>query len=155
MTQGNRLNAPADEPFRPPGRSINGSLAPLPPVSMPKLLPTNDDPRDDQELVALANQGDARAFEILYWRHRDWVVNLAFRFTRDRDLALDVLQETFLYLLKKFPGFTLTCQLRSLLYPAVRNLSIAGRRKAGRLQSIDEQTLAELPAPPLAITADS
>src|SRR6185436_18590576 len=97
------------------------------PASLKTLQPTTDDPREDQELVALANQGDARAFELLYWRHRDWVVNLAFRFTRDRDLALDVLQETFLYLLRKFPGFTLTCQLRSLLYPAVRHLAIAAR----------------------------
>ena len=62
------------------------------------------DARTDQELVALANGGDASAFEVLYLRYRDWVVNLAFRFTGDRDLALDVLQETFLYFLKNFPG---------------------------------------------------
>jgi RNA polymerase sigma-70 factor (ECF subfamily) len=52
----------------------------------------------------------------------------------DHDLALDVLQETFLYFLQKFPGFVLTCQLKTFLYPAVRNLSIAARRKAQRAQ---------------------
>ena len=64
----------------------------------------NDDPRDDQELVTLANKGDTSAFEVLYWRHRGWVVNLAYRYAGDHSLALDVLQETFLYLLKKSTG---------------------------------------------------
>lgn len=53
----------------------------------------------DAELVAAINQGDHAAFETLYRRHRDWTVNLAFRFTGDEALALDVMQETFLYLL--------------------------------------------------------
>lgn len=112
------------------------------------------DGRTDQDLVAAVNACDAEAFEVLYQRHRDWVVNLAFRFTGDRALALDVLQETFLYLLRKFPGFELTCQLRSFLYPAVRNLSIAARRKAGRCQS-DGTELDELaaPLPPIADSA--
>ena len=109
------------------------------------------DPRSDQELVAAANMGDAAAFEVLYRRHCDWVMNLAFRFIGDRDLALDVLQETFLYFLKKFPGFELTCQLRSFLYPAVRNLSIAARRQSGRHQSLDDQ-LEEIAEQPPAAT---
>jgi RNA polymerase sigma-70 factor, ECF subfamily len=104
------------------------------------------DSRSDQELIAAINGGDLAAFEALYRRHRDWVVRLAFRFTGDRDLALDVLQETFLYLLKKFPGFTLTARMQTFMYPAVRNLSIAARRKAQRLQS-DESDLAGLEAP--------
>jgi RNA polymerase sigma-70 factor (ECF subfamily) len=118
------------------------------------LQPTNDDPRTDQKLIDAVNLGDDRAFEALYRRHRDWVVNLAFRFTGDHALALDVLQETFLYFLKKFPGFTLTCQLRSFLYPAVRHLAIAARRKAERLQS-EDGGLPELEAPPPAPIGDT
>ena len=91
------------------------------------------------------NGGDEGAFEVLYYRHRDWVVNLARRFSGDADLGLDVLQETFFYFLKKFPGFTLTCQFRSFLYPVVRNLSLTARRKAERGQS-DGAELDELPA---------
>lgn len=98
----------------------------------------NRDTRADAELVAAINAGDSEAFEILYFRHRDWVAGLAFRFTGDEDAALDVLQETFLYLLRKFPGFRLTAQLKTFLYPAIRNLSIAANRKARRYQA-DEQ----------------
>jgi RNA polymerase sigma-70 factor (ECF subfamily) len=118
------------------------------------LQPSNEEPRSDQDLIAAANLGDDGAFEALYQRHRDWVVNLAFRWTGDHGLALDVLQETFLYLLKRFPGFALTCQLRSFLYPAVRNLAIGARRKAHRLQSSDDE-LSELAAPPPAPTGDA
>lgn len=96
-----------------------------------------EDPRSDQELVTAINAGDAAAFDVLYWRHRDWVAGLAFRFTRDHDAALDVLQDTFLYFVKKFPGFTLTCQLHSFLYPVVKNLSISTLRKTDRIISLD------------------
>jgi len=95
------------------------------------------DTRTDLELIAAMNRGDDRAFEALYVRYRDWATSLAYRFTGDESLALDVLQETFLYFLKKFPGFKLTAELKTFLYPAVKNLSIAARRKAERHQSTE------------------
>jgi RNA polymerase sigma-70 factor (ECF subfamily) len=55
------------------------------------------------------------------------------RFTGHHDDALDVLQETFGYLVRKFPGFQLSAALTTFLYPAVKNYSIAARRK--RLRS--------------------
>jgi RNA polymerase sigma-70 factor (ECF subfamily) len=108
-----------------------------------------DASRSDLELVAAINSGDAAAFEVLYFRHRDWVTGLAYRFTGDSDAALDVLQDTFLYFLKKFPGFRLTANLKTFLYPAVRNLSIAARRKAARYQATpaELEQLERTPAP--------
>ncbi len=104
------------------------------------------DLRSDLELIDAVNEGDSAAFDVLYLRHRDWVVNLAFRFTRDRDLALDVLQETFLYFLTKFPGFRLTAKLTTFFYPAVRNLSLTALKKARRYQS-DEEISEHVEAP--------
>jgi len=114
----------------------------------PVQSPDQTDAPSDQQLVAALNTGDAAAFETLYFRHRDWVVNLALRFTGSEDLALDVMQETFIYFLKKFPGFRLTANLKTFLYPAVKNLSIAARRKAVRVQSTEAelQYLEMLPA---------
>jgi RNA polymerase sigma-70 factor, ECF subfamily len=100
------------------------------------------DTRTDLQLIAAINRGDDRAFEVLYFRYRDWVTSLAYRFTGDESLALDVLQETFLYFLKKFPGFTLTAQFKTFLYPAVKNLSIAARRKTERHQSTEGELAA-------------
>lgn len=87
------------------------------------------DPRSDQELIAAANAGEEGAFVALYERYREWVLRLARRFTHSEADALDVLQETFLYLLKKFPHFMLTSAMTTFLYPVVRNLSLALHRK--------------------------
>ena len=109
------------------------------------------DARTDAELVAAANAGDVAAFEAIYRRYRDWVVRLAWRFTGNEEDALDVLQETFAYLLRKFPrtpmsgGFRLTSSMTTFLYPAVKNLSTVARRKSGRFHS-DDDALAAFPA---------
>lgn len=83
----------------------------------------------DRELIEAVNRGDAEAFETLYRRYRDWVYRLAWRFTGDHHDALDVLQETFIYLLRKFPGFELTASLTTLLYPTVKHLALNVRRR--------------------------
>jgi len=100
----------------------------------------------DQELIELANQGDSEAFGILYHRYRDWVYRLAWRFTGNNQDALDVLQETFAYLLGKFPGFELTAAMTTFLYPVVKHISFALRRKNRRFVS-DDEALSELTAP--------
>lgn len=105
------------------------------------------DSRSDLELIDAVNGGDSSAFDVLYLRHRDWVVNLAYRFTQNRDLALDVLQDTFLYFLRKFPGFKLTAKLTTFFYPAVRNLSLTALKRARRYQS-DDEISEHLEAPP-------
>jgi RNA polymerase sigma-70 factor (ECF subfamily) len=124
------------------------------PTEFPVAMPETPDAASDQQLIAALNAGDADAFEPLYYRYRDWVVALAHRFTGDESLALDVMQETFLYLLKKFPGFRLTAQMKTFLYPAVKNLSIAARRKTSRTQSTEaeQQHLDQLPAVEFAFT---
>lgn len=96
-----------------------------------------------------ANAGGSRgadAFEALYRRHRTWVVNTAYRFTQDRDTALDVMQDVFIYLLGKFPGFVLTAKLTTFLYPVIKHTALQARRKAGRFVGTDG-ALSELPAP--------
>ena len=112
------------------------------------------DRRSDEELVAICNAGDAfaaaRAFEALYRRHRDFVLRVARRYTHDRELALDALQETFTYLLHKFPptggGLTLTARLSTLLYPAAKNAAITAVRKAQRHAGSGDEILDTLPA---------
>ncbi|HEX7079478.1 MAG TPA: sigma-70 family RNA polymerase sigma factor [Gammaproteobacteria bacterium] len=121
------------------------------------------DPRSDETLVRLCNQGDAaaaaQAFEALYRRHKDYVVRVALRFVRDPDAALDVLQETFSYLLRKFPpageGLTLTAPMTTFLYPVVKHCALTLSRKEHRFSADDvhdpddqasEPPAADLPA---------
>ena len=81
--------------------------------------------------------GDARAFDVFYERHRDWVVSLALRFSASGEDALDVMQETFAYFLRKLPSLELTCRARTFLYPAVKHLSLSRRAAARRLEPLD------------------
>ncbi len=85
--------------------------------------------KSDQELIDEINKGQSEAFEVLYYRYRDWVFNLAWRFTGSRDDALDVLQETFTYLLGKFPGFKLTASMTTFFYPVVKHVSLNIKKK--------------------------
>jgi RNA polymerase sigma-70 factor (ECF subfamily) len=103
------------------------------------------DHRSDEALVEAASDGDAEAFEALFYRHRDWVVRLARRFTGNDQDALDVLQETWRYVLRKLPGLRLRARMTTFLYPVVRNLSISVIRKR-RGHVGDEAVLQAIPA---------
>lgn len=105
------------------------------------------DARSDRELVAAANGGEVAAFEALYFRYRDWVTGLAYRFTNSHADSLDVLQETFTYLLQKLPRLELSAKMTTFLYPVVKNLSIRARRRRERHAPGDE-ALATAPAAP-------
>jgi RNA polymerase sigma-70 factor (ECF subfamily) len=106
--------------------------------------PPKPDGRTDESLVAALNFGDASAFDGLYYRYRDWVVRLAHRQTGNHADALDVLQETFAYLFRKFPGFVLSARMTTFLYPVVTNLSIAARRK--RRRHVSDHSMPDAPA---------
>ena len=104
-----------------------------------------DDPRSDNALIAVCNDGNAReaarAFEVLYQRHKDYVLRVALRFVPDTDTALDVLQETFLYLLRRFPpagpGLDLTAKLTTLLYPVAKNTALTALRRGNRFPAAE------------------
>jgi RNA polymerase sigma-70 factor (ECF subfamily) len=99
----------------------------------------------DEELIERMNRADAEAFEVLYRRYRDWVHRLAWRFTGNEADALDVLQETFIYLLKKSPGLQLTASMTTFLYPVVKHLSLNIRRR--RSPVADDEALTAIPDP--------
>ena len=115
--------------------------------------------RGDAALVALCNGGDAqeraRAFDALYRRHRGFVLLVARRFTHDDDEAADVAQETFLYLLRRFPpagaGLDLHAKLDTLLYTTAKHLAMTAARNAARHASCgidpDELPAKDAPAP--------
>ncbi len=107
--------------------------------------------RRDEELIGRMNESDAEAFEALYRRYRDWVHRLAWRFTRNQEDALDVLQETFIYLLKKSPDLRLTASMTTFLYPVVKHLSLNTRRR--RPAGTDEESLTAIPDPTVAGTS--
>src|SRR5256886_17116440 len=56
---------------------------------------SSSDAAADEELVAAAKNGDELGFESLAQRHQRRIFALAFRYTRVREDAEDIVQETF------------------------------------------------------------
>jgi RNA polymerase sigma-70 factor (ECF subfamily) len=106
----------------------------------------------DLELIARLNRGDTAAFAPLYERYRGWVLRLAIRRLGDSDEALDIMQETFLRLFARFPGFELTSAMATFLYPIVDKLCQRRRVQSHRTVSFDENAP---PAPELATPVHS
>jgi RNA polymerase sigma-70 factor (ECF subfamily) len=112
-------------------------------------MPGRDD-RSDDDLIDACNAGDAAAFGELYRRYRDWAVRVAYRFAGDRDEALDIMQESFAYLLSKFPGFRLSARLTSFMYVVIKHNALAARRKQRRRPPAISSGAEESPAGPAA-----
>jgi len=93
----------------------------------------------DEALMLLYQQGEVRAFEILLTRHRRPVFNFILRFVRSRELAEDLLQETFLRVIKGAENYRRKAKFTTWLYTIARNLCVDQSRRAKhrRAQSLD------------------
>ena len=86
----------------------------------------------DEELEVRWKEGSAPAFATLFERYYARVHAFAFRFTRDRHLAEDIAQKTFLNLYKKPPAGTGRASFKSLAFTVTRNLAINELKRKGR-----------------------
>jgi RNA polymerase sigma-70 factor (ECF subfamily) len=79
--------------------------------------------------------GDARAFEVLVRRHRTPVFNFILRFTSHRARAEDVLQETWLKVVRSAPEYEAKAKFTTWLYTIARNLCVDSARKESYRQA--------------------
>ena len=94
---------------------------------------------DDARLVALVLAGDDSAFETIFRRHRDALFRNAWRFARDEDTALDLVQEAFVRAYESLASFRGEGSLLTWLRRIMTNLAIdRTRRKSSKVASFDE-----------------
>jgi len=87
----------------------------------------------DEQLMRRFQRGEARAFETLMLRHRTPVYSFLLRFTGERTRAEDLVQETFLRLVKGAAAWEPRASVRTWLYTIARNLAAdAARRQVFR-----------------------
>lgn len=84
----------------------------------------------DEDLMERFRDGDAGAFERLLERHQRGVYNFVYRFVNDVELANDLLQETFLRVIKGAPGYSRKARFTTWMYTIARNQCIDALRKA-------------------------
>lgn len=86
----------------------------------------------DRELAALATEGNADAFEVIYERHSTAAFSLACRICGQRDVAEDVVQEAFLSLWRNLERYDpRRGELRNWLLGIVHNSGIDRLRRSG------------------------
>ncbi len=87
---------------------------------------------EDHELMALARDGSADAFEVIYDRHSGVAYSLAYRVCGAGGMAEDVVQEAFLSLWRGRERYDARRgELRSWLLQIVRNSAIDRLRRSG------------------------
>jgi len=106
--------------------------------------PAHDGP-EDPELVARARTGDRAALRRLVERHQRRVFQLAMGIVRDRDEALDVVQETFVKVHRCLPEFKGESAFGTWVHRIACNLAIDAVRRRGRGErvEVEENTLTD------------
>jgi len=89
----------------------------------------------DQELLASIEAGSDLAFDRLMRRYRRLVFRVAYGFTGDRESALDVVQETFLRVHTRLPGFRGEGQLRNWIVRIAANEAMNQNRSSSRFET--------------------
>ena len=98
----------------------------------------------DTDLLALLERRDYDAvLEALMLRYGQKALNLAYSMVRDRDLAEDLAQVSFVKMWQALPRYDGRAALPTLLYTVTRNTCLSELRKRGRMVSLDAMTDAD------------
>ncbi|RZL00759.1 MAG: sigma-70 family RNA polymerase sigma factor [Rubrivivax sp.] len=109
-------------------------------------MPTTDAIPFDYEAAVLAcARGERFALRALYEREARWLLGVALRIVRDRELAEDVLHDAFLLAWQGAASFKPELgSARGWLYTIVRHRALKEVRHPGRMQVVDPTDLATL-----------
>jgi RNA polymerase sigma-70 factor (ECF subfamily) len=94
----------------------------------------------DEALMIRYQQGEVRAFEVLLTRHRKPIFNFIYRYVGSKELAEDLLQETFLRVIKSASNYKQKAKFTTWLYTIARNLCVdqSRRKKHRKAASLDQ-----------------
>lgn len=95
-------------------------------------------PEVDDKLIEEALRGDQKAFKELVSRHQASVFHIIFRLVRDKELANDLVQETFMKAFSSLKTYRSEYRFSTWLYKIAANSSIDHlRKKRIRALSLD------------------
>lgn len=86
-------------------------------------------PIDDDKLIEEALQGDQQAFKALMERHQTSVFHIVLRIVHDRELASDLVQDTFMKAFSSLKSYRSEYRFSTWLYKIAANASIDHLRK--------------------------
>lgn len=97
---------------------------------------------DDQQLVSIYLDGGEQAFEVLLLRHKDKIYRTIYNKVRERELAEDIFQETFVKVINtlKLGNYNEEGKFLPWAMRIAQNLVIDHFRKASRMKMIGERS---------------
>ncbi len=112
-------------------------------------MKSTSDAFDYEAAVEACARGERHALRSIYEREARWLVAVAQRIVRDRELARDVVQDAFLQIWQRAASFRRDLGSgRGWIYTVVRHRALDAARKAGRETTVgdDIDTLADAAA---------
>jgi RNA polymerase sigma-70 factor (ECF subfamily) len=91
----------------------------------------------DAQIVAEFKKGNERAFEVLYRRYNGKVYAIAYSITKNREIALDVVQDAFTKVFRHLGRFKGDSSFYTWLYRITMNLCIDITRKRAKSQTAE------------------
>ncbi len=91
---------------------------------------------ETDRLVTRLRQGDEAAFAALYGAHNDALVRLAHAITGSRATAEEVVQDSWLAIIRGIDGFEGRASLRNWIFRIVSNKARSRARRDGRIQPL-------------------
>ena len=83
----------------------------------------------DAQLMLRFKDGDTEAFDRLFVKHTRGIVNFAYRFVRNREVAEELAQEVFLKVYENAAGYRVQARFTSWLYKIATNVCLNEIRK--------------------------
>ena len=83
----------------------------------------------DAQLMLRFKDGDTEAFDRLFVKHTRGIVNFAYRFVRNREIAEELAQEVFLKVYENAAGYRVQARFTSWLYKIATNVCLNEIRK--------------------------
>lgn len=93
---------------------------------------------DEKTLVEKLKKGDSLAKEVFVRKYQNLIFNAILQVSRDRDLSMDVLEETFIKAFKYIRNFRGESEVTTWLYRIAMNTLKDEAKKASRHHSLDE-----------------
>ncbi|HUL29874.1 MAG TPA: sigma-70 family RNA polymerase sigma factor [Thermodesulfobacteriota bacterium] len=92
-------------------------------------------------MISRCQQGDPEALKEIFNKYHKKVYGIAYGVVRQREEALDIVQEVFIKLFRSIKNFKGRSQFYTYLYRMVMNTAIDHARKAGKqfVSSLDEE----------------
>lgn len=96
---------------------------------------------DETGMISRCQQGDQKALKEIYDKYHAKVYRIAYGVVRQREDALDIVQEVFIKLFRSIKNFKGRSQFYTYLYRMAMNTAIDHSRKMGKkiVSSLDEE----------------